>query len=58
MIYLIFIFIFISILFMNNKQYGDDNWYGSAVIGTCTNIEKPYLRLTSVSLKIDILKIK
>ncbi|KAI9305348.1 SAC3/GANP/Nin1/mts3/eIF-3 p25 family-domain-containing protein [Cunninghamella echinulata] len=32
---------------MNNKQYGDDNWYGSAVIGTCTNIEKPYLRLTS-----------
>ncbi|CAO3612289.1 unnamed protein product [Cunninghamella blakesleeana] len=31
----------------NSITDGEDNWYGSAVMGTCMDIEKSYFRLTS-----------
>ena len=36
-------------MFQENEDSDDADWSSLHIVGTCQNLEKPYLRLTTVS---------
>lgn len=37
-------------LFQDNEDSDEADWSSLHIVGTCQNLEKPYLRLTTVNL--------